>query len=162
MLKQNYEIMNELGLESIGGIIKDQESGMPIRYVDQNKGIDKIFVEHQEDSNYRNYEYFNPYFNFKQLRYLTDYYLHKLSIDEDRYFYTLSTVQNVDNPDYIAVEAKGEYTDMFGNKKQEVVRSNYFLKQKSYLCYIDFICQLSGNTIMDDLDLYLEGREEEY
>lgn len=163
MIKQNYEIMNELGLENIGGIIKDQETGLPMRYIDKNKGIDKIFVANQEDSNWATYEYFNPYFNFKQLKYLTDCYLNKLNMLEGRYFYTVSTVQDVNNPDFICIEARGERKeyDMFGNTRMvdDIVQSRFFEKKRLYLCYIDFICQLSGNTI-EDVDLFLEGKEE--
>lgn len=157
MLKQNYEIMNDLGFESIRGVIRDQETGDPIRYLNG-----KIFVENEEDANYRTYEYFNPYLNFKQLKYLTEFYLHKLEIEEGRYFYTLSPVQYREYPDYISIEAKGvrdEY-DIYGNlnKVPDCVSSRLFPKDKLYLCYIDFICQLSGNTL-EDIDLFLEGRE---
>lgn len=146
MLTQNYNILCELGFEVQNGLVVDQDTNQMVK----NNNTGKYLIVKIDDTSYvdwRYYEEFNPYLNFKQLKSLVEYQLNKLAITENRYFQILCTdVQE----DKICLIAKNE---------EEEVRSRYFDKDKGYLCYIDFIFALNGE-VEDNMDLYLEDREE--
>lgn len=143
-LEQNYNIFCEIGLEVDNGIIKDQDTGEMIK----NYVTGKYLIDYVPNTrvNWNYYEDFNPYFNFKQLKILTEYYLNKVSILDDRNFKTFCT--DIEDGK-ICLVAKSE---------QEEVRSGYYEKEQTYLAYIDFIFRLSG--YIEDMTLYTLNREE--
>lgn len=145
-VQQNYNIFCEIGLEVDNGIIRDQDSGEMVKNYETGKYLIDYIPNTKVD--WRYYEDFNPYFNFKQLKVLTEYYLNKVRLYEGRYFKTFCTdVQ--DNK--ICLVAKSEI---------EEVRSDYFDREKSYLAYIDFIFKLSGTQEEENMDFYTQNREE--
>lgn len=144
MLEQNYNLLFELGLEVENGIIKDQDTGEMIK----NPNTGKYLINYVEGTyaDWRYYEDFNPYYNFKQLKMLVEYYLGKLARTEGRYFQVFCT-DTID--DKVCLVAKNEY---------EEIRSRYYDRSMIYLCYIDFLFLLSG--VQEDMEFYTLNREE--
>lgn len=152
-LEQNYNLLLELGFGVDNGIIYDQELDKPVKL--NYNGKEKILINYIQDTrvDWRYYEDFNPYFNFKQLKALVEYTAQKLSNsldpDERKYFVVLGIDNNKEDKDKICMVG---ITD-----QQEEIRSRYFDRTQIYLCYIDFLFMLSGNYD-EDLTLYTLNR----
>lgn len=153
-MRQNYDLLLEFGFGVNNGIIYDQDLDKPVELVYNGKS--KILINYIEGTrvDWRYYEDFNPYYNFKQLKALVEYYVQKLSIEEDpderKYFVVLGTQNSKDDEDKVCIVG---ITD-----QQEEVSSRYFDKNQIYLCYIDFLFALSGNY-NQDLTLYTLDRD---
>ncbi len=145
MIRQNYDIMCEIGLEVVNGIVTDQDTRQMIR----NPETGKYMIVKLENTyvDYRHYEEFNPYYNFKQLKVLLAYYLNKIAIEEDRYFATVGTDNKDDKVCLVAIS------------ETEEVRTRWVDKDKGYLAYIDLIYCLGGNYD-EDLTMFTENRED--
>ena len=145
MIRQNYDIMCEIGLEVVDGIVTDQDTRQMIR----NPETGKYMIVKLENTyvDYRYYEEFNPYYNFRQLKVLVSYYLNKIAIEEDRYFATVGT------------DSKDDQICLVAISETEEVRTRYFDKDKGYLAYIDLLYCLSGN-FDEDMEIYTKDRED--
>lgn len=155
-LEQNYNLLLELGFGVDNGIIYDQELDKPVKL--NYNGKEKILINYIQDTkvDWRYYEDFNPYYNFKQLKALVEYTAQKLANsldpDERKYFVVLGIDNSKEEPDKLCLVG---ITD-----QQEELRTRYLDKTQVYLCYIDFLYMLSGNYD-EDLTLYTLDRNTE-
>lgn len=143
--EQNYNLLCQLGLQVVNGIVTDQETNEMVKNVETGKYMIVRVPDTYVD--FRYYEEFNPYYNFKQLKALVGYYLNKLAVLEGRYFQVLAT------------DAKDEKLSLIAKNEYEEVQTRYFDRDKGYLCYIDLLYCLDGEYDTD-MDIYTRDREE--
>ena len=139
MNKCNYEFMCELGLSVVNGVLVDQDTNEMIK----NNYTGKYIIDYVEGT-YANWKYYENYDilnNYKQLKFLSEYYINKIAVDEGRYF-PIITMDTVD--DKMAIILISE---------EERVSSRYFPKENCYLAYIDIVYVLNENYNAD-LSIY--------
>ena len=84
MNKYNYEFMCELGLSVVNGVLVDQDTNEMVK----NNYTGKYIIDYIEGT-YANWKYYENYDilnNYKQLKFLSEYYINKIAVDEGRYF----------------------------------------------------------------------------
>ena len=78
MNKCNYEFMCELGLSVVNGVLVDQDTNEMVK----NNYTGKYIIDYIEGT-YANWKYYENYDilnNYKQLKFLSEYYINKIAV----------------------------------------------------------------------------------